>query len=240
MTQYRSQEPIIKYQYSKRELVLKKKYEAHLIEAHKKWEEEAKEKAEAKVAVELQALREAVQEKDKKLEESREAELALRRRERELEEREKERELEVARRLDTERKRIEEITANRLMEEHRLKDAEKDKKLHDAIQANEELRRKLQQGSQQTQGEVVELELEHNLRAWFPSDEIEPVRKGVKGGDVLQRLRDGYDRECSVILWESKHTKAWTAGWIQKLKEDQREAKAELAVIASKAQPRVH
>jgi hypothetical protein len=59
----------------------------------------------------------------------------------------------------------------------------------------------------------------------------------VKGGDVLHKVRDGYGRECGVILWESKHTKAWTAGWIQKLKEDQREAKAEMAVIASKVLP---
>ena len=216
---------------------LKKGFEVKLLEERKKWEQGAGEKAEAKVAVELQALREAVQEKDKKLEEARGAELALRRRERELAEREKERELEIARKLDAERKEIEETTAQRLMEEHRFKDAEKEKQINDMRKQIEELKRKAEQESQQTQGEVAELEREENLRAVFPFDEILPIAKGARGADVLQKVKDGYGRECGAILWESKHTKAWTAGWIQKLKEDQREAKAELAVIASKALP---
>jgi hypothetical protein len=109
--------------------------------------------------------------------------------------------------------------------------------MNDLKRQIDEWKRKAEQGSQQTQGEVVELEIENNLRAWFPYDEIEEVKKGVKGGDVLHKVRDGYGRECGVILWESKHTKAWQAGWISKLKEDQREAKAELAVIASKVLP---
>ena len=216
---------------------LKKGFEVKLLEERKKWEQGAGEKAEAKVAVELQALREAVQEKDKKLEEARGAELALRRRERELAEREKERELEIARKLDAERKEIEEATAQRLMEEHRFKDAEKEKQINDMRKQIEDLKRKAEQGSQQTQGEVAELELEETLRAVFPFDEILPIAKGARGADVLQKVKDGYGRECGAILWESKHTKAWTAGWIQKLKEDQREAKAELAVIASKVLP---
>jgi hypothetical protein len=216
---------------------LKKGFEVKLLEERKKWEQGAGEKAEAKVAVELQALREAVQEKDKKLEEARGAELALRRRERELAEREKERELEIARKLDAERKEIEETTVRRIMEEHRFKDAEKEKQINDMRKQIEDLKRKAEQGSQQTQGEVAELELEENLRAVFPFDEIVLIAKGARGADVLQKVKDGYGRECGTILWESKHTKAWTTGWIQKLKEDQREAKAELAVIASKALP---
>ncbi|MBU4299373.1 DUF2130 domain-containing protein, partial [Patescibacteria group bacterium] len=45
------------------------------------------------------------------------------------------------------------------------------------------------------------------------------------------------DRECGQIVWESKKTKAWSKGWIQKLKDDQRAIKADLAVIVSAVLP---
>src|SRR4029079_5492413 len=48
----------------------------------------------------------------------------------------------------------------------------------------EELRRKADQGSQQLQGEALEIELESLLRSRFPRDQIEPVAKGEFGGDV--------------------------------------------------------
>jgi hypothetical protein len=64
----------------------------------------------------------------------------------------------------------------------------------------EDLKRKAEQGSQQTQGEVAELELEENLRAVFPFDEILPIAKGARGADVLQKVKDGYGRECGAIL----------------------------------------
>ena len=50
--------------------------------------------------------------------------------------------------MDAERKKIVEETAKRVEEEYRLREAEKDKQLQDAMRANDELRRKLQQGSQ--------------------------------------------------------------------------------------------
>src|SRR6266403_1835673 len=52
----------------------------------------------------------------------------------------------------------------------------------------EELKRKAEQGSQQLQGEVLELQLESLLAAKFPHDRIEPVPKGEHGGDILQRV----------------------------------------------------
>ena len=55
----------------------------------------------------------------------------------------------------------------------------------------EEMNRKLEQGSQQLQGEVLELDLEAALKAAFPRDHIEPVAKGVFGGDVLHHGRGG-------------------------------------------------
>ena len=97
--------------------------------------------------------------------------------------------------------------------------------------------RKLEQGSQQTQGEVLELALEELLKAEFPHDEIVPVPKGVSGADIIQKVKDRSSRECGQIVWESKKTKAWSEGWIQKLKDDQRAIKADLAVIVSVVLP---
>src|SRR5208283_117306 len=98
--------------------------------------------------------------------------------------------------------------------------------------------RKAEQGSQQLQGEVQELELESLLRAKFPQDTIDPVPKGEHGGDVLHRVFGPFSQPCGTILWESKRTKNWSDAWLVKLREDQRAAKAEMAVIVSHVLPK--
>jgi hypothetical protein len=99
------------------------------------------------------------------------------------------------------------------------------------------LKRKAEQGSQQMQGEVQELELEQLLRAKFPFDRIEPVPKGEFGGDTLQRVYAG-GLACGSILWESKRTKNWSDAWLVKLRDDQRAAQAEVAVLVTQALPK--
>ena len=101
----------------------------------------------------------------------------------------------------------------------------------------EDLKRKAEQGSQQLQGEVQELALESMLQARFPFDKIEPVPKGEFGGDVLQRVVSASGQLCGTILWESKRTKNWSEGWLAKLREDQRNARAEISVIVSQVLP---
>jgi hypothetical protein len=102
----------------------------------------------------------------------------------------------------------------------------------------EELKRRAEQGSQQLQGEVQELELEALLTSKFPQDQIQPVAKGEHGGDVLHRVAGSFGQSCGTILWESKRTKNWSDGWLIKLREDQRQAKAEIAIIVSQALPK--
>jgi hypothetical protein len=87
------------------------------------------------------------------------------------------------------------------------------------------------------QGEVAELNLEELLNTNFIYDLIEPVAKGIRGADILQRVctQDGQIR--GAILWESKNTKNWNDRWLSKLKEDQMEAKADVAVIVTTAMP---
>ena len=122
-------------------------------------------------------------------------------------------------------------------EEYRLKILEKDKKLNDALKMVDEYKRKLEQGSQQIQGEVMEDELKKILTGEFPYDEIVDVPKGIRGADLIQVVKNNVGKKCGTILWESKRTKVWTEGWIFKLKQDQREIKAELAIIVTQVLP---
>ena len=102
----------------------------------------------------------------------------------------------------------------------------------------EELKRKAEQGSQQLQGEVLELQLESLLGGKFPLDRIDPVPKGQHGGDILHHVIMPSGLSCGTILWETKRTKTWIDGWLAKLRNDQRSAKAEIAVIVSAILPK--
>src|SRR5439155_1460640 len=58
------------------------------------------------------------------------------------------------------------------------------------------------------------------------------------GGRSEEWPRCAAGRPRGTIIWESKHTKAWSDGWIQKLKDDKLAAKAQLAVLVSSAMPK--
>ena len=122
-------------------------------------------------------------------------------------------------------------------EENRSKLSELQKQLMDVSKANDDLRRKINQGSQQTQGEAFELEFEKMLRHEFPNDQILEVVKGAKGGDIVQEVCDRNGNNCGKILWEMKNTKTWSELWVDKLKGDQRSAVADYAVLISEAVP---
>lgn len=149
-----------------------------------------------------------------------------------LREKDEMREIEMKKKLLENEDKIKADLRSKMEDEHKLKDLENFKKLQDVLKANEELKRKLEQGSQQTQGESLELTLEQELRKEFPSDNISEVKKGVRGADLIQEVIDRLNRSCGTIIWESKNAK-WSDSWIPKLKEDQRQAKADLAVLVT-------
>jgi hypothetical protein len=192
----------------------------------------------SRLSTEISDLRRQADERAERLAQAQAIELQLRTEKRNLEEREKARDLEMARKLDEERVRLQQEISTRLEEEHARQAAEKDKRLSDAMKANDELRRKLQQGSQQLQGEVLELALEDLISQTFPSDLVQPVPKGINGADIIQRVQNPNGDLTGSIIWESKRTKAWSDGWIQKIKDDQRQAKAEIAILVSDALPK--
>lgn len=209
-----------------------KQNERDTFKLHEQLKEVEKEKEADK-----KMLEEQLAEKEKKLREASGKELALRKEKNQLEEERQNFELEKQRQLDEERKNIFEEAGRKATEEQQYIIAQLKKQLTDATKAKDDLARKLEQGSQQTQGEVLELELEEILKTQFPQDEILPVPKGVKGADVIHKIIDRSGRLCGQIVWESKKTKAWSDGWIQKLKDDQRAIKADLAVIVSAVLP---
>lgn len=221
-----------------RERQLRAKDQSRLEEELLRAEKEAAKRTEKKIAQELTGLKTQLKDQAKDLEESRRLELSMRKRERELERKQQELELTVVRQIDKERTRLVTETQDRIAEEHRLKDAERERQLADMRRQIEDLKRKAEQGSQQLQGEAGEGELESLLRAGFPSDDINAVGQGIRGADIHQIVVDARGRKCGAILWECKNTRNWSDGWIAKLKQDQRLLHADVAVLVSAALPR--
>lgn len=145
--------------------------------------------------------------------------------------------MEMEKKMLASEEKLREEERKKLDEVHRMKFLEYEKKLTDAIKVNEDLKRKLEQGSQQTQGEVLELEIENILKAEFPMDTIVPVAKGITGADLLHTVRNSSGKGCGSIVWEAKRTKAWSNGWLPKLRDDQRAARAEFAVLITEVLP---
>ncbi len=205
------------------------KAKAQIELAKKKASQEAREDA----LLEVTALKEEVASKEKRLSEFRESELNLRKEKKLLEQQKADLALEVERKLEAERRQIE----AKINESFSLKEAELRKKIADAQKSNEELTRKLEQGSQQLQGEVLELEVELVLQQAYPLDLIEPVKKGARGADVIHHVKLRSGTLCGKIIWETKRAENWSNNWIPKLKEDLQRENGDIAVLVSTAFP---
>lgn len=225
-------------------------FDVRLAEETAAIEQAAKEAAAAVQADQLAALRESLAETEarekvqaEKLAAAQKAQAEALRKERALAEREAALELAVEQKvsqgLQAERKRLADLAQVDLekrraeMEEGlSLKLVEKDQQMEGLKRQIELLKQKAEKGSQQLQGEAAEVQLEDRLAQAFPLDQIEPVGKGVRGADCLQRVE-----AAGAILWEVKRTQHWQPAWLPKLREDQRASAAEVAVIVSDARP---
>jgi site-specific DNA recombinase len=212
--------------------------EQRLIAERRELYDAAEKKALETFGSKVKVFERELAEKDAKLLKAQADELALRKERRTFEEQKRELELEVERRLHAEGDRIRRATVQQEEENFRLKLAEKDKVIGDMRKQVEELRRKSDQGSQQLQGEVLELALEERLKVSFPLDQIEPVQKGRAGADVIHRVLGPGGLTCGTILWETKRTKAWSDEWLIKNRQDQREVGAQVGVIISTSMPK--
>ena len=221
-----------------RERELQRAYETQIEEARTTAEKAAAKRAERRLASDVADLKQQLKEQTDALETARQQERELRKRERALEKEKTELELTVARTLDAERATLVADAQQRLAEEHRLKDAEKDRQLSDLRQQIDDLRRRADVGSQQLQGESAEGELESMLRERFPTDAISGIGQGVRGADIHQVVCDARGGRSGSILWECKNTRHWSDGWVAKLKEDQRACRADVAILVSAALPK--
>ena len=193
----------------------------------------------------LKMLEQNNRDNEEKLKLSRQKELEFLQKEQQLKNREEELELSVQKRLQEERGKLSEelrkleeqkIAAKETEFQFRLKELEK--QLEDQKKLADEMRRKAEQGSMQTQGEVLELLLEEILKEQFPFDLIQEVGKGIEGADCIQIVRNQSGKECGKIIYESKRTKNWSNNWIEKLKNDMRTSGADVAILVTQAFPK--
>ncbi len=189
-------------------------------------------------ARELVDLQEVLKSRDEKLAEAQKAQADLIKKQRALDDEKRELELTVEKRVQNGLTEVRSLAKKEAEDEQKLKVMEKEQTITAMQKQIEDLKRRAEQGSQQLQGEVQELELENLLRTKFPYDAIEPVPKGEFGGDVLHRVRTPSGQASGTILWEFKRTKTWSDGWLVKLRDDQRTAKAEIAVIVTQVLPK--
>lgn len=186
----------------------------------------------------LEALEAQLREKDSKLAEAQRVQADALRKARELADKERELELTIEKRvagaIDGVRAKAKQEAEDGLL----LKLRDKDETIQSMQRQIEELKRRSEQGSQQQQGEVLELEMETLLRTTFPLDGIVPVAKGEFGGDLVQRVLASTGNPAGAILWETKRTRRWNDGWLAKIRADQRAAGADAAIIVSEALPK--
>jgi hypothetical protein len=191
-----------------------------------------------KQAKEMAELQEVLADRDTKLGEAQKAQAELIRKQRELDDAKREMDLTIEKRVQESLTTVRDKAKLEAEEGLKLKVAEKEEQIAGMQRQIEELKRKAEQGSQQLQGEVQELELESLLQATFPNDAIEPVPKGEYGGDVVHKVAGPNGQHCGTILWESKRTKNWSDTWLSKLRDDQRAAKADIALIVTQTLPK--
>jgi hypothetical protein len=186
----------------------------------------------------LAELQDVLRQRDAKLAEAQKAQAELIRKQRELDDAKREMDLTIEQKVQESLVVVREKARQETEAGWKLKLLEREEQVSSMQRQIEELKRKAEQGSQQLQGEVLELELEASIRSKFPRDIISPVPKGEFGGDVLQHVHGPNNVPCGTILWESKRTKNWSDGWLAKLREDQRRAKAEIALLVTSALPK--
>ncbi len=187
--------------------------------------------------LELDQIKQQLVEEQARTQQAQKRELELARESAELKQKQQELDLELERRLASARAEDEKRLRQLIGDEQSLKLAERDKQIEDMKKVIDDLQRKSQQGSQELQGEVLELDIQAALAQQFPHDEIAPVPKGVSGADLIQEVKNGQGQPCGRIVWETKNTKHWSAAWLPKLKDDTRAVNGNLAVLVTSTLP---
>jgi len=156
---------------------------------------------------------------------------------RELKESSEKKDLDNQKKLNEDLEKMRQDISKTESEKAKLRELELEKKLSDTQKALEEAQRKTRQGSQQLQGEVMELNLEEQLKSTFPYDEFLPIPKGIEGADIWQKVRNKHGQEAGTFVWEIKRTKAFSKGWLPKLREDCRKVNGSIPILVTDTLP---
>lgn len=106
-------------------------------------------------------------------------------------------------------------------------------KLSQRLQSME---RQLQKKTADELGEGAEIDLFDALRAEFSHDDVQRVKKGQEGADIVHNVvQKGH--LCGCIVYDSKNRAAWRNDYVTKLRKDQLAAKADHAILASRVFP---
>lgn len=201
-------------------------------------EEEAERKGREQAEEELKSIKEDYEKKSNENRELKKKEVELLRREREMKDKEESLRLEIEKEYLNKYDEREREVRKQESEKNEMKNKELEKKLEDQKKLIDEMQRKAEQGSMQLQGEIQELALEDFLKAQFPFDIISEVPKGVRGADAIQSVINSLQQDCGKIIYESKRTKKFSDEWLEKLKNDQKNQQAEIAVIVTESMPK--
>lgn len=216
---------------------LKADYEQRLLKAIEAEKQAAvkveRERTDARVA----ALERENAEKTAALKTARETEIQVLELKRKLQEKDEETENIIRKKMLESQSTIEASIRKAEAEKYELREREWQQKMDAAMRQTEELKRKMEQGSQQLSGEVQELAIEEYLRSTFPTDEVLEIKKGFAGADCVHRvLVQG--NPIGSILYESKRTKQFQPSWIEKFKEDIRAQGADVGVLVTETLPK--
>jgi hypothetical protein len=231
---------------AKEEFEAKKKKENELFqerldktlkEERKLLEEKLKAKVKEESSEQIQVLQDELKEKTEQVKELNRSKAEIEKLKREKDEMREQVEAESQKKLNellfTEKDKIRKAEEER----NELRFKELQKQLEDQKKLTEEMKRKQEQGSMQLQGEVQELAIEEWLISHFPLDTIEEIKKGARGGDCIQVVNTRTQQNCGKIYYESKRTKDFQSGWIEKFKTDIREKGADIGVLVTDAMP---
>lgn len=212
------------------EKLAKQKSEEQLIAYKQKWQEENKSS--------FDKMSETVKSQKEELLNARKEKLAFQEKIDSLKEREEELELEVKEKIRLEKDKIKEEVQKAEQQKHYLELKQRDELVNGLKEQLDTMKRKAEQGSMQSQGEILELEIERLLATAFPLDDIVEVKKGANGADCMQIVKNHSGKPAGIIAYESKRTKTFSDLWIEKLKGDMRLHKADEGIIVTEVLPK--
>ena len=183
-------------------------------------------------------FRQELDEKSAKVQELSKREGDLLRQQRTLEEQRAALEGQVEKRVRAELKQVEATALQKAQEENQFHTEQQQGLINALRDQLATMKRRIEQGSQQAQGEVMEVALEQLLSDAFPFDTIQEVGKGQNGADVIQDVCNELGRLCGRVIYETKRTKQFSFPWIDKLKADLQSHKGDIAVLVTETMPK--